>query len=144
MASWNAQALFAADPQRQHAKQIQLTLLAANHHVILIQETHATPGTLAVWSPPPGTRFFGSNGSAKQAGVAILASESFLSRFDNIPKEQEHRHWRHLDPGRVAKLKLTGPEGNLDLMVTYLHSGQHKKREGPLPQANDGQHHGQG
>ena len=126
MASWNAQALFAADPQRQHAKQIHLTILTANHDAILIQETHATTGTLAVWSPPPGTRLYSSNGTAKQAGVAILVTESFLGRFDPISKENEHRHWRHLEQGRVAKLKLTGPEGNLDLMVVYLQSGQHK------------------
>ena len=81
---------------------------------------------MAVWTPPAGTRFFGSMGTAKQAGVAILVTEKFLNRFDTIPKEHERRHWRHLDQGRVAKLKLSGPEGDLELIVTYLHSGQHK------------------
>ena len=123
MVTWNSQALFATHPARQQAKQVYLNSALLKYDIVMLQETHATPGTLAAWQPPGSHRAFHSCGSARQGGVAILVSYRLLDKFDPIPGEA----WRETEPGRVATLTLRGPEGNLDLTVVYLYTGGHRR-----------------
>jgi hypothetical protein len=124
--TWNAQALFAADVQRQVAKQDHVRRLISRYDFIMLQETHSTRGACLTWTPPAGTRFFPSHGTASMAGVGILVTHRFLSKFDAIPDSpgELRAHWQEIQPGRVARLALTGPGGTLHLVVCYFATGQ--------------------
>ena len=123
--SWNSQALFASVVATQTPKQNFLTSLAATHDFVMLQETHSTVGAMETWSPPPGCRYFSSHLSQSEAGVGILVSHKFLKNFDPVPDDEDITPaiWEEIQPGRVACLRLSGPQGNLDLMVVYLKTG---------------------
>ena len=112
-ATWNAQALFSVDGERQSAKQAILCKLASQHDFVILQETHSTEGALAIWRPPSGFRYFHSHGSQAVAGIGVLVRSSFLANFDPIPEHQLHE----LVPGRAGVLHLTGPTGCLDIFA---------------------------
>ena len=114
MATWNATALFAVNPDRQTAKMEYLQSLLPKFDVIFLQEAHSSIGAVAAWRGVPGARYFGSHGDH---GVGLLVSERFLQLFDDDPVLQD------IVPGRVALLPLRGPHGALDLVVWYAPTG---------------------
>ena len=65
-ASWNAQALFARDPARQHAKQLYVEHLLASHDFVLLQETHSSPAAIQAW------RGFGNAVFFRAMGIQLL------------------------------------------------------------------------
>ena len=50
-------------------------------------------------------------------GLVFLSGMILLRRFVGEPK------WTVIWPGRAARLSLAGPNGNLDIVVTYFHTG---------------------
>ena len=47
-----------------------------------------------------------------------MIKNSFLEKFDADPV------WSVIWPGRAGKLSLQGPEGAIDLIVSYFHTGK--------------------
>jgi len=127
--SWNAQALFATTVRRQTPKQRHLASLIATNDFVMVQETHSHEGSIATWARPQATRFFASHGSPSMAGVGILVTEHFLAKFDPLPGDNQldDTHWLEIEPGRVARLHLSGPTGSLDLIVCYHHTGRSRE-----------------
>ena len=125
--SWNAQALFSPDADRQEPRQRLLAQLAKAHDFVLLQETHSTDGSLLTWRAPEGYAYFHSHGSTSVAGVGILVDEQFLQRFEK-PKSNR---LEEIIPGRVGALRLAGKEGRIDLVVVYATTGdaQHERAE---------------
>ena len=120
-ATWNCQALFATDPARQQAKMANVQLILRSHDCVLVQETHSTQGVMSTWGGIPDARFFASHGTSHQAGVGIFISEQFINQFD------PHPEWQEISPGRMAILRLRGPQGALDLCVIYMHTGASRR-----------------
>ena len=118
VATWNAQAFFAASDVMHDARVRYLDSLLQRSDAILVTEAHGTPGRHQAWTPPPGCRAWWSAGpNTATAGVGIVVQEAFLRRFDPDPQ------WEVLWPGRAARLALRGSDGDLDLIVTYFPTG---------------------
>ena len=82
-------------------------------------ETHSTEGKDLTARKWPGSRSFWSHGTHQVAGIGIIISNKFLAKLNPIKEED----WLEIIPGRVARLRLEGPAGNLDIYTTYLTSG---------------------
>ncbi len=55
-------------------------------------------------------------------GVGIILSDAFVKR---VAGDTGSVKWApRIIPGRAGRLTLSGPEGNLDLYVAYLQSGE--------------------
>ena len=128
--TWNAQALLSLDPHRRERKRKELQTLAnKNPDFILLQELHSTMTAASIWEPPSGYRAFFSHGSASSAGVGIIVATSFLSKFDSIKGDEEYREGgtelklEDIVAGRVARLRLDGKEGALEIFTVYLTTG---------------------
>lgn len=116
--TWNAQAFFAAAPGRHEVKQGHLHSLLRRADVVMITEAHGTKGLHDAWRPPLDTQAWWSAGATTaHAGVGLVIKNAFLRQFDPRPV------WKVILPGRAAMLKLRGPSGALDLVVTYFPTG---------------------
>ena len=115
--SWNSQALFAASCHKQFAKRGKATYLANRHDFWCYEETHAQEGRTLAYNPPNGTCALWANGSTRQAGIGIVLKYDFLKKFDAINLDHD---FIEVVPGRIAILHLKGPQGNLDIICTYL------------------------
>jgi exonuclease III len=118
--SWNSQALFARRSYRHHPKLRQAWKLAAMHDFTGLQETHSTKGRIEALRLPPGTNAFWSHGTTHQAGIGLVVKTSFMDNFNPVAPED----WNEIVEGRVAALRLRGPDGSLDIFVVYLQSGE--------------------
>ena len=118
-ATWNAQALFSTDPERQEAKQRVLMGVASSHDFVMVQETHSTDGALHAWRQPAGYEYFYSHGSNTVAGIGILVDKQFLQQF-TVPVS---RCLEEVIPGRAGILRLSGAKGRVDLVVVYAPTG---------------------
>ncbi|CAK0847085.1 unnamed protein product, partial [Prorocentrum cordatum] len=115
---WNAQALFGTDLARHEAEASHVHKLVARSNVCLLTETHGTDAGNATWRPPTGTTAWWSAGASPgHAGVGITAKNSFLQLFSHAALLEV------IWPGRAAKLKLRGPHGALDIIVSYFPAG---------------------
>ena len=117
--SWNAQAYFAADPARQAAKQNHATTLLMEHDFCCISEAHSNEGKTTSYRKAMGHSAWWSHGSNAVGGVGILVRDSFLARF----KEVQEEDWLEIIPGRVARIRLSGAEGQLDIYSVYMETG---------------------
>lgn len=79
------------------------------HDFLFAYETHGTLETITAAKPFRGCEAFWSPSSSSQAGVGIVLKESFVRNFNPI---QPH-DFVGVEPGRVAKRSLRGPEGFL-------------------------------
>lgn len=122
--TWNAQGLFMAKASAQQCKRLAVQKLLRNRDFVMITETHSEPGGLLGYRPLQGTTAYWSSGTAARAGVGIVLTNAFLQKFDSQP------HWDEPCPGRLARLRLRGPQGGLDLVVAYFPTGTRR----PLPQ----------
>ena len=122
--SWNAQALFATDIGKQHAKQSYAWGLLEQNDFLGVLETHGVKGKTIAGRLPPNCRPFWAHGTNQQAGVGLLVQESFLANFNPV----DERSWQILVPGRVGRLRLAGDRGGLDLYVVYMPSGSEARR----------------
>ena len=117
---WNAQALFASDPMLQHHKQSHAWKILNKGNFMGFAETHSTDGHARACSLPQNTKFFWSHGPSRhQAGVGLAIKNDFLQNF-NPARDDD---WDEIEPGRVARLPLRGPNGSLDLYVCYFPTG---------------------
>lgn len=115
-ATWNAQALFAADPWACQRKVACANALMRNRDFLLFSETHAAEGDRAAFRSARGTCSFWSVGSSRATGVGLLVPEAFLAQFSGV-------RWEEILPGRAARLSLVGEEGRLDLYMLYFAGG---------------------
>jgi exonuclease III len=111
------------DPGRQARKSGHLhRILGHKPDFVMLQETHATDGSVLTWKPPEGYQLHYLNGTASIAGVGILIRHSFLANFDTPLSLQLD----DIVPGRIGRLRLHGSEGDLDLYTVYLTTGDAK------------------
>ena len=116
--TWNAQAFFAADPLKHAAKEKYLLSLLGRADVVIITEAHGTQSGNRAWRPPHGCKAWWSAGpTTGHAGVGVVAKDVFLQKFDRTPT------WSVIWPGRAARLSLSGPEGSVDILAVYSHTG---------------------
>jgi len=116
--AWNSQALFAADCSRHQAKSAYVHKLMAKADVGLFSEVHGTEESNSVWHAPHGTTAWWSQGPTRgHAGLGIVVKNAFLAKFNPNPQ------FIHLWRGRAALLRLDGPEGSLDIVAAYFHTG---------------------
>ncbi|CAK0812459.1 unnamed protein product, partial [Prorocentrum cordatum] len=81
---------------RQTAKGNQMSKLMASHDFGVFVEAHCTKG------------------------VGIVLRRSFLEKFATF----QDGDFQELEPGRIARLHLRGPAGNLDILAVYLTTGE--------------------
>jgi hypothetical protein len=93
-------------------------------NVLAVQETHSTFGSAAAKKPLSGTRHRFSREGQTTAGVGLVIQIAFLSKFREVKDDD----WVEVVPGRAAILQLDGPEGSLDLVVIYLHTGEARQQ----------------
>ena len=123
--SWNAQALMAANTQLQCKKGHYLTKLIHSHDFGMVYETHGTKGKGIAYTAPTGCTAFWSHLSAQQAGIGILLHNDFLAQF----AKTKDTDWEEIEAGRLARLRLRGPGGDLDLWAVYLATGEDPKAD---------------
>lgn len=69
-------------------------------------------------------RSWWSHESPSRGGVGVVITRKFLANFDSI----SDRDWEEVIPGRLARLKLRGARGNLDIWVVYFNPDCRSKR----------------
>ena len=65
-----------------------------------------------------------SHGTTARAGVGVVAQAGFIRSFSDAEPQ-----WAELVPGRAAVLRLRGPQGALDIAVTYFPTGSKRALE---------------
>jgi len=96
-----------------------------HHDFVALQETHATAGFVHIAALPRGARFWWAHATQQMGGIGFGVSHRFLARF-HLPREED---WVVLDPGRLAQLRLRGPEGAVHLYVVYMATGDGSKEQ---------------
>ena len=116
---WNTQTLFARKSGRQACKRWHALQLMRSNDFAGMQETRCSHASAKPIALPTGIRPLWSHDSARQAGVGLWIKESFSSKFNPLNSES----CEELEAGRVAVLRLRGPQGGLDIFVVYHHTG---------------------
>ena len=95
-----------------------------NRDFIGVQEAHSTPGRARSFESEFVGKFrsLWAHMTKRKAGIGIIVSEQFLSKF------QKDVSWEEVVPGRVGILRLRGSSGSLDLAVCYLDAGNPAER----------------
>ncbi len=107
----------AAKTERQTSKQRYFNRLVTSHDFTIVTETHGSEGKALAFRLPDGYVAYWSHSSLKSAGTGIILSQNFLSRFSSDVDFAE------VVPGRLARIKLIGPEGAVDIWAIYMHTG---------------------
>ena len=115
----------ATKTQLQVKKGDYLSKLIDSHDFGMVYETHGTKGKEGAYIAPTGCTAFWSHLSAQRAGIGILVRKEFLALFATT-KDSD---WEEIEPGRLARLRLRGPQGNLDLWAAYLTTGEDPKAD---------------
>ncbi len=99
--------------------------MAKRPDVIFLQELHPTRTAASIWKTPEGYPTFYSYDTGNSASVGILVANKFLTKFlpHNLRDAETEHLLEDICPGRLARLRLTGPEGNLHLVVVYFTTG---------------------
>ena len=109
----------AAKPEVQARKCDYTWPLINSHDFGILEEVHGTPGKEDSFHVPSGCVALWSHMSAARAGVGIVLQQSFLNRF----APTKAGDFLEIEPGRIARLTLRGPEGELDIYAIYLSTG---------------------
>ncbi len=72
---------------------------------------------------PEAHQLFYSHGTIASTGVGVLVAKSFLQNFDPTGSSR----LEEIVPGRVGRLRLQGPLGNIDMICVYLTTGNARK-----------------
>ena len=130
---WNTRGLWHTRRKRRAPKFRHLRSILEGIDVMFLTDTHGSRGKIAASaatshtfdSLPAGYKGFWSHMPAEvrdTGGVGLVVSEAFLAR---VVGDSGQITWKpRILPGRVACLSLSGPEGCLDLYVTYLQAGE--------------------
>ena len=94
--------------------------LASEHDFTILSETHGVSGKEDALKLPGHLTAFWSHGTASIAGVGLIVHNDFLKQFDKV---DPNRDWIRIVPGNVARLRLRGPSGALDLFCVYFPTG---------------------
>ena len=130
MTSWNAQALMATEPRRRKVKWEHCRRLIGGSDIIALQETHSTPANTARLILPDSHLFWWSHDTQQTAGIAVGVATTLLKKFCQ-PTSGRPGDWIEIVAGRAAMLRMEGPQGALDLIVIYLHTGSaRRERDG--------------
>ena len=113
----------ASTPTLQDLKGTQLAKIMGTHDFGVFSEVHSTTGKADAYRLPPGCVGFWSHLSSARAGVGIVLKDTFLARFRKIKDDD----FVEFDPGRLARLRLEGPEGCLDIWTVYCTTGKDVK-----------------
>lgn len=124
-AAWNSRGYFVSTVAGQARKRLQVTRILHTRDFVMLEEAHCTPGGILGHREIPGTRSWWSCGTAARAGVGIILKEAFLQQFSLAEPD-----WLELEPGRLARLRLRGGAGVLDLFVAYFPTGTRKRLHG--------------
>ena len=92
--------------------------LLRHQDFLLVSETHSTIGKVRAVEHrlgQQGLRAYWSHGGHRRAGVGIIIRDSFLNSFNSSPPVSVD-----VAPGEVGILRLTGPQGQMDLCSIYL------------------------
>ena len=117
IATWNARAFFCEDESRHRVKLRYMKELLEKCDALLVTEAHGRAGRHKAWQAPAGfTAWWSAGPTQGHSGVGIVLRDSFAKQFSSVA-------WRVLWPGRAARLALRGPDGALDLIVSYFHTG---------------------
>ena len=120
-ALWNAQALLSRKVSKQDCKINKVLELMINQDFVFISETHSTVGKVRALEhrlEQLGLTAFWSHGGHRRAGTAIIIRNSFLAQFNSAPYR-----WVDISAGEAGMLRLTGPNGQLDLCSVYFPTG---------------------
>ena len=90
---WNSQALFAAEVQNQSKKINYACKLLESHDFGTFSETHVTTGKEATTKFPAHLTSFWSAGTAAEAGVGIILTNSFLKKNQQNTKRRLERNY---------------------------------------------------
>ena len=118
-ATWNMRSLFTRKANLQDTKWPWVSRIMAQHDFLAIQETHGTAGFVHTAVLPRDTRSWWAHASQQAGGIGIMVKKSFLSQF-TAPTPQD---WTILEEGRLARLRLKGPKGAIDLYIVYMATG---------------------
>ena len=100
---WNAQALFAYNPELYRQKIMHIQQLLKHRDFLIITEAHITDGEKAAFRGLTGTTAYWSVGSSRRAGSGIIFRDSFLARFSK-PKRED---WEESPgQGRTCRVAL--------------------------------------
>ncbi len=120
--AWNAQGYFMSTVIGQTRKRHQLSQYLKARDFALLSEAHCATGGIQGHRDIPGTKSWWSCGGAARAGVGIVVKDSFLKQFG-----QSEPVWLEAEPGRLARLRLQGGSGTLDLVAAYFPTGTRKR-----------------
>ena len=105
--------------ERQTLKSRQLLKMLARHDFGTVSETHGTRGKQLTYRLPKEYEVHWSHRTAQAAGAAIILKKSFRAKFASF----QEGDFVKLIQGRVARLRLHGPQGSLDIYAVYMHTG---------------------
>ena len=111
---------------RKYARNLNFVReILETHDFIGIQEAHSMEGRVKAFDNEFNLHFrsFWSHLSPRQGGVGLILTLKFLQQFDPDPV------WTDIVPGRVARLRLRGPCGSLDIFVCYLDARDRNARQ---------------
>ena len=111
---------------RKYARNLNFVReILETHDVIGIQEAHFMEGRVKVFDNEFNlhVRSSWSHLSPRQGGVGLIFKLSCLQQFDPDPL------WTEIVPGRVARLRLRGPRGNLHIVVCYFDARDRNARQ---------------
>ena len=109
----------------QSRKGCYLSHLIATHDFGMIYETHGNEGKASAYTLPQACTAFWSHYNSQRAGVGLVVSNAFLARFAPVRETD----WIQIEQGRLACLRLQGPEGKLDLWTAYLPTGDTPQKD---------------
>lgn len=116
-ATWNTQALLAANTHRHFQKRNRARARILKNDFVCFQEAHAQEGRTLALQLPENHCAVWANGTTRQGGIGIVLKHSLLRMFDSVDPLSD---FEIVEGGRVAILHLRGPYGDLDICCSYL------------------------
>lgn len=104
-------------------KKNELRLLSSRHDIICLQETKTDSAKCqSVKTIGPDHTYFWNHSTSSQGGVAIIVKKAFMDQFVTVQPNEVER-------GRVLQVSFRGDFGSLDVISTYLSTGDNAKEE---------------
>ena len=114
--SWNARAFFRKQGRRFNQKCKLLRSMLNSFDFVCLTDTHSTTESVQAFRNDARNQQFRSwwsHETATRGGVGITVNMKFLDQFYRV----EESDWEECIPGRLARLRLRGSQGRLDIWV---------------------------